>query len=148
VYGWHPMMSDFRQPESPFQAARLDVSVAVMGDRYSYAFLKNGSVPAYVVTTTEFPTESQREAFRAQWADRYGGPDGAGAVHFHEVTEDGAGSVGDAIHIETVALSQKDSKFVEQHQASVSARRQWPDVRQCVAGVVELLAAHRPRRSA
>jgi HK97 family phage portal protein len=120
VYGWNPLLSDFRQPESPFQAARLDVSIAVMGDRYSYAFLKNGSVPAYVVTTTEFPTESQREAFRAQWADRYGGPDGAGAVHFHEVTEDGAGSVGDAIHIETVALSQKDSRFIEQHQASLN----------------------------
>jgi HK97 family phage portal protein len=119
IYGWHPMMSDFRQPESAFQAARLDLSIAVMGDRYSYAFLKNGAVPAYVVTTTEFPTESLREAFRSQWNAAYRGPDAAGSTHFHEVTEDGAGSVGDAIDIKTVALSQKDSQFVAQHQASL-----------------------------
>lgn len=112
IYDWIPSLDDFRDPFSPLQAARLDVSVSVMLGRYAYSFLRNGATPATVVVVEEFPDEQSRNRFEQQWNGRYGGVDNAGRVHFHEVGE-GDGPVGDAIHIETVGLSQKDARMIE-----------------------------------
>lgn len=112
VYDWIPSLDDFRDPFSPLQAARLDVSVSVMLGRYAYSFLRNGATPATVVVVEEFPDDQTRNRFEQQWNGRYGGVDNAGRVHFHEVSE-GDGPVGDAIHIETVGLSQKDARMIE-----------------------------------
>lgn len=120
-HGWSPSGTDVRQPVAPLQAARYPLSIAVMGDRSSFAFLKNGSVPAAVVTTTEFADDDQRENFRRQWHSQYQGPDNAGATAFHEVSEGGpdAGPVGETIDVKVLGLSAKDSQFVQQHLASL-----------------------------
>ena len=112
IYDWCPSLDDFRDPFSPLQAARLDTSISVMLGRYAYSFLQNGATPATVVVVEEFPDEEGRRRFEQQWQGRYGGVDNAGRVHIHEVGE-GEGSVGDAIHIETVGLSQKDARMIE-----------------------------------
>jgi phage portal protein BeeE len=49
VYEWRPAPDDFRKPESALAAARLDVSVAVMQDRYDLAFLRNDARPSAVI---------------------------------------------------------------------------------------------------
>lgn len=120
-YCWDPSPTDFRQPLSALQSARYDLSIAVMGDRYSYSFLKNGAVPAAVVVTTDFPDKASRHRFRNQWRAQYQGPDNAGKVAFHEVSQQsgGDGEVGKAIDVKVLGLSQKDAKFIEQHKASL-----------------------------
>lgn len=115
VYDWQPSLDDWRDPFSMLQAAALDVSVAVMLGRYSYAFLRNGAVPAVVVVTEEHPDEGSRRRFESQWDSRYQGPDNAGRTLFHEVG-DGEGPVADAIHIERVGISQKDAQMLEQER--------------------------------
>jgi HK97 family phage portal protein len=117
VYGWDPSMHDFRQPESPLQAARLDVSIAVMGDRYSYAFLKNDARPAAVVVTEAFDSDDSYSAFKSQFRAEYGGPDNAGKTAFIEAT--GEGGAQGAIDIKVLGLSQKDAQFMQTHVASL-----------------------------
>lgn len=116
VYGWNPSMHDFRQPESALQAARLDVSIAVMGDRYSYAFLKNDARPAAVVVTEQFANDEQFNAFKQEFRGEYGGPDNAGKTAFVEATE---GDATKAIDIKVLGLSQKDAQFMQTHVASL-----------------------------
>jgi HK97 family phage portal protein len=116
-YGWDPSLLDFRQPESALQAARYDLSVAVMSDRYSHAFLKNGAVPAALVVTQEFPDPKARGRFRQQFGARHQGPDNAGGVGFVEVRPDGAGGeVGKSFDVKVLGLPQKDAQFIEQHK--------------------------------
>ncbi len=124
-YSWDPAADDFRQALSPLQASRYDLSLAVMGDRYSVAFLKNGAVPATIVTTTPFPDKETRGRFRRNWQANYAGPDRAGGTHFNEVepVTDGSGAsgkVGDAIDVKVLGLPQKDQQFVDQHQAALT----------------------------
>jgi HK97 family phage portal protein len=124
-YVWDPSATDFRQPESALQAARYDLSIAIMGDRYSHSFLKNGAVPAAMVVTGKFANKEDRGRFRRQWNADYRGPDNAGKVAFAEVEPEtgSAGSggveVGKAIDVKVLGLSQKDAQFMEQHQRSL-----------------------------
>lgn len=115
VYDWQPSLDDWRDPFSMLQAAALDVSVAVMLGRYSYAFLRNGAVPAVVVVTEEHGDDESRRRFESQWDSRYQGPENAGRTLFHEVG-DGEGPVADAIHIERVGISQKDAQMLQQER--------------------------------
>lgn len=111
-YGWDPGGLDFRKAESAIGAARYDLSLITLCDRYGMAFLKNNAVPAAVVTTTKFPDEAGRQTFRRQWAHEFQGSDNAGRVHFNEV-DDGDGPVGDAIDVKVLGLSAKDSRLIE-----------------------------------
>ena len=113
-YGWWKGPNDIRQPVAPLQATRYAVTLAVMSDRYNHAFLKNGAVPATVVTTEAFASDDERHAFRRDWEAKYQGPDKAGRTAFHEVGE-GEGAVGDAIDIKTLGLAQKDAQFAQSH---------------------------------
>ena len=113
-YGWWKGPNDIRQPVAPLQATRYAVTLAVMSDRYNHAFLKNGAVPATVVTTEAFASDDERRAFRRDWEAKYQGPDKAGRTAFHEVGE-GDGAVGDAIDIKTLGLAQKDAQFAQSH---------------------------------
>lgn len=123
-YTWDPSLTDFRQPESALQALRYDLSLAVMADRYSLSFLKNGAVPAAVVTTTPFADGASRKRFRSQWNAQYQGPDNAGVTAFHEAEPqngmDGQGKIADAIDVKVLGLKQSDAQFVEQHKESLS----------------------------
>lgn len=117
-YGWDPHPEDFRQPMSALMAARYDLSIAIQADRYSWSFLRNGSVPAAVVITGKFPDETTKRRFQQQWDARYRGPANAGKTAFHEV-EEGATKASDAIHVQTLGLAQKDAQFLEQHRAAL-----------------------------
>jgi len=118
-YGWTMGGTDVRQPYAPLQASRYAITLAVMGDRQNLAFLKNGAVPAHVITTTEFGSDDERKAFRDGWNAAYRGPDNAGKTRFHEVDDQGEGPVGDAIDIQTLGVSNRDSQFVQAHLQSL-----------------------------
>lgn len=123
-YAWRPSARDFRQPESVLQAARLDVSVAVMQDRYDYAFLRNDARPASVVVHERFAESAQRDAFREQWTSSYGGPDNAGKVAFLEAgdpDEESSMDVRNSLHIEALGLSQRDGEFIARYQQKLTA---------------------------
>lgn len=119
-YGWVPSGHDFRQPESALQAARFDLSLITLSDRYGMAFLKNNAVPATVVVTAEFPDDRMRAAFRQQWAAEFQGVDNAGRTHFHEVDPDGDGPVGEAIDVKVLGLSAKDARLIEQRKEAMA----------------------------
>jgi hypothetical protein len=122
-YGWDPDPLDFRQPHSALQACRYPLAIAVMGDQYAHAFLKNGAVPAAMVITQAFKDEKSRRTFRRQWAGKFGGPQNNGRTAFSEVEPaDGNGVAGDvtkSIDVKVLGLHQRDAQFLEQHQAAL-----------------------------
>ena len=119
VYGWDPSAEDFRQPESCLQAARLDVSIAVMSDRYAYGFLRNDAKPAAVVVTEAFESDEAYRGFKSAYYGEFGGPDNAGKTLFAELPDDAAYKPSEAVFVQTLGLSQKQAQFMEQHQASL-----------------------------
>jgi HK97 family phage portal protein len=112
-YGWDPSGTDFRKAESAIGAARYDLSLITLCDRYGMAFLENHAVPSVVITTTRFPDEASRRAFEQRWSNEFGGVDNAGRVHVHEVDDDGDGPVGDSIDVKVLGLSAKDARLIE-----------------------------------
>jgi len=119
-YHHQPAADDWRQAESALQAARLDVSVAVMQDRYDYAFLMNDARPAAVVVHEAFAAKEQERAFRAQWNAEHRGVDNAGRTAF-VAAQGGDGGVSGAIDVKILGLSQKDAGFIERYEAKLRA---------------------------
>ena len=118
-HGYTMSGTDVRQAVAPLQASRYAITLAVMGDRQNLAFLRNGAVPAAMVTTTEFGSDDERHAFRQGWQSEYRGPDNAGKVRFHEVDDQGEGPVSEAIDVQVLGLSNRDSQFVQAHLQSL-----------------------------
>lgn len=118
-YGWTPHPTDFRQPLSPLQSARYDLSIALAADRHSLSFMQNNAVPAHVVAVEEFADAEDLEAFKRQWAAEYRGPDSAGKTHFVEVDPDSDRPLSESIFIQTLGVTAKDARLIEQHQASL-----------------------------
>ncbi len=119
-YDWEPSQDDWRKPESPLQAARLDVSVAVMQDRYDFAFLKNDARPAALVVHEAFANDIDKRKFRRQWLDTHRGPENAGKVHFLETSPHGA-TPKDSLAIQVLGLSQKDAEFIRRYESKIRA---------------------------
>lgn len=115
-YEWRPSAHDWREPESVLQAARLDVSVAVMSDRYDYAFLNNDARPATIIGTQQFEDRDSFEAFKNQWKAEYRGPDKAGGVAVLE--HDGPDG---GITVDTVGSTHRDMQSLERYDAKVRA---------------------------
>ena len=120
-YDWRPKADDWRQPESVLQAARLDVSVAVMQDRYDFAFLRNDARPATAVIHEGFATDAEDVAFQRQWDGRFRGPENAGKTLFVEAERDGNGSVEGAIAVKQLGLTQRDAEFIKRHAQKLQA---------------------------
>lgn len=119
-YDWEPAQDDWRRPESPLQAARLDVSVAVMQDRYDHAFLRNDARPAALVVHEAFADDADKRLFRRQWLDTHRGPDNAGKVRFLETSPHGS-TPKDSLAIQVLGLSQKDAEFIRRYEAKIRA---------------------------
>jgi len=113
-YSWEPSGQDFRQAESPLEAARWNLSLVQLCDRYGVSFLKNNAVPAAIITTTAFPNDELRRGFRQQWSSEFEGADNAGRTMFNEVGDDGDGPVGESIDVKVLGLSAKDARLIEQ----------------------------------
>jgi HK97 family phage portal protein len=112
-YSWDPSGRDFRQAESGLQAARYDLTLITMCDRYGISFLKNNAVPATIVTTTAFPDDDTRRAFRRQWASEFQGPANAGRVWHNEVEPGDDGDVAGSVDVKQLGVSAKDSKLID-----------------------------------
>ena len=117
-YGWDPAPDDFRQPYSILQSAAIDVEVAVMVGRYNAAFLRNDARPAQVVVTEAFATQEDYDQFVNQFEGRHMGPENAGRTAFIEADPDGA-LPSQAVTIQTLGLSQKDARILEQERAAL-----------------------------
>lgn len=120
MYYWRPKADDFRDPESLLEASRLNVSIAVMQDKYDYAFLQNDARPASVVVHEAFEEKDERDGFRRQFLDSHRGPENAGKVAFVETTVDGA-SPADSLLIQSLGLSQRDAEFIERYENQIRA---------------------------
>jgi HK97 family phage portal protein len=118
-YHWNPSLTDWRQPESVLQAARLDVSVAVMQDRYDFAFLRNDARPASVVVHQAFAERDERDSWREKFLGEHMGPDNAGRVGFVEVDADEGQPVTGMIDIKTLGLSQRDAEFINRYNSKI-----------------------------
>jgi HK97 family phage portal protein len=119
-YFWRPSLTDWRQPESALQSARLDISVAVMQDRYDYAFIKNDARPASIIVHEAFAEIEERDRWRQQFMGDYKGPDEAGKPYFVETELDGdQKGVTGAIDVKTLGLSQHDAEFIRRHEAKL-----------------------------
>jgi HK97 family phage portal protein len=119
-YGWDPHPGNFREPVSPLMSSRYDLSIALALDRYSFGFLKNNAVPAHVIVVDEFDSSDEFESFKRQWQGAYQGPDNVGKTHFHEAERGDDGKLSESIFIQTLGVTAKDARFIEQHQASLS----------------------------
>jgi HK97 family phage portal protein len=120
-YAWRPGQTDWRQPESVLQSARLPVSVAVMMDRYNYAFLKNDARPAAVVVHQAFAESAEQEAWRGNFLAEHEGPDQAGKPIFVAVDAEEGTDVGTMLDVKTLGLSQRDARFVELYAGTIRA---------------------------
>jgi HK97 family phage portal protein len=120
VYAWNPSAEDWREPESALQAARLDISIAVMQNRYDYAFLKNDARPAAVVVTKEFEDDDAYDRFKGEMLSEHRGPDNAGKLAFLEDTS-GSDSVLGMIDIKQLGLSQTDAQFIAREESKIRA---------------------------
>jgi HK97 family phage portal protein len=119
TYGWRPSAQDWRQPESALQAARMDISVAVMQDRYDYAFLKNGARPDFLLVHESFTEPDEEDAFRAQFLAEHRGPDNAGKPAFVGAESTGDKGVSGAIDVKQLGLSQKDAESIRRYEQKV-----------------------------
>lgn len=115
-----PAPDDWRQAVPKIQAARLDISIAVMQDRYDYAFLSNDSTPATVVTHERFAVKEERDAWRRQFLARHRGPANAGRAIFVEADAEG-GNVAGSIDVKQLGMSAKDARSRELYDAKVKA---------------------------
>lgn len=120
VYDWLPSMHDMRQAETVLQAAKLDINVAVLQDRYDNAFLKNDARPAAVIVHEQFAERDEREAWRSQFLSEYRGVDNAGRPIFIEATP-GDEELSATFHIERLGLSQKDAEFIQRYESKIRA---------------------------
>jgi hypothetical protein len=119
-YGWRPSQHDYRQPESALMAARLNISVAVMQDRYDFAFLRNDARPAAIIVHEAFSRTEERDAFMRAFRGDFRGPDNAGKALFVQATgEDGAGVQG-AMDVKTLGLSQRDGQFIARYAQKIN----------------------------
>lgn len=118
VYDWDPSGTDFRQPESPLQAANLDIAVSVMQSKYDFSFLKNDARPSAIVVTEAFEDEDSFSAFKQQWNSNYGGPDNAGRMAFLESTGGDNGVTG-AVDVKVLGFSPKDAQAAQRHTAAM-----------------------------
>lgn len=118
VYDYKPSATDWRESESVLQAAKLDVSVAVMQDRYDHAFLKNDARPASIVVHEMFDNVEERDAWRAMFTATHGGPDNAGKIAFAEASPTGA-SPKDSMLIQTLGMTSKDAQMVARYDSKL-----------------------------
>lgn len=119
VYVWRPALGDVRKAESALSAARLDIDVSVMQDRYDHAFLRNDAKPASVIVHEQFAEREERDRFRGQFTSTYGGVANAGKPVFVE-TEGGDGVAG-ALEVRPIGISQKDSDAIARSRAKALA---------------------------
>lgn len=117
-YEWKPAATDWREAENVLQAAKLNISVAAMQDRYDYAFLKNDARPATVVVHEEFANVDERDAWRATFTGTHGGVDQAGKVAFAE-SSPGQTSPKDSLLIQTLGMTAKDARMIERYDATL-----------------------------
>lgn len=120
-HSWIPSQDDFRQAESPLQAARIPIDLIGLIDRYDHAFIKNDAVPATMVTHQRIDERDDRQAWREQFLNQNRGPDRAGGTIFNEVDPDSDGKVVGTIAIERLGLSQRDAQFAERYASSIKA---------------------------
>lgn len=124
LYAWRPRLDDPRQPESLLQAQRMNVSVAVMLDRYNYSFLLNDARPASVVVMQAFEESEQFDAFKRQYLGQHQGVANAGKPIFVEAqgTDDGAPvDAGKWLDIKQLGLSQKDAQAIQMMKEEIRA---------------------------
>lgn len=106
-YGWRPAADDWRQPESPLQAARLPVEIAIACDRYMWNLLRNGMVASKLVLTPPYADEADQRAFEEQFFSEFSGFDNAGKTIFAQAENDydTQGRLVDQANVQVVDLS-------------------------------------------
>lgn len=120
-YYYQPALDDWTQAESPLQAARLDVSVAVMQDNYDYAFLRNDARPAAIIVHEAFAEAEAQDSWREKFTSDFRGPRNAGKPFFvaYEPSDDpddkGPGAAG-VIDVKQLGLSQRDAEFIKRYE--------------------------------
>jgi len=120
VYAHRPSATDWREPESVLQAAKLDISVAAMQDRYDFAFLKNDARPATVVVHEAFENVDERDAWRQSFVSTHGGPDNAGKVSFTEASPNGA-KPSESMLIQTLGMTSKDAQMIQRYEGKLKS---------------------------
>jgi len=122
LYGWRPSAHDFRQPESALMSARLNISVAVMQDRYDFAFLRNDARPAAIVVHEAFAADSEREAFKRGFrADFRGQITRARQCSLKRATmARGLRAESACTRHQVLGLSQRDAQFIQRYSQKIS----------------------------
>lgn len=119
-YHWTPAPHDWRRPESPLQAARVDIDIALMQNRYDLAFLRNDAVPPAILVHEAFASKPEETAWRQQFLDEHQGPDNAGKLHFVSTDPMGARPL-EAIAIHTLGVSSRDAEFIARYHEKIRA---------------------------
>lgn len=120
-YSWIPSQNDFRQPESPLQAARIPIDLAVLIDRYDHAFIRNDATPSLLVTHQAIDDRNDRDAWRNQFRSDHTGVSKAGSTVFNEVEPDENGQVVGTIAVERLGMSQRDAQMAQRYATSIQA---------------------------
>jgi HK97 family phage portal protein len=109
IMWWHrPSPQDWRTPEPLLIAARLPIEIIRLQQQFDSAFLRNDARPSMLVVHEAFADIEARDAWRAEFLRRHGGPDNAGSTAFVETSPDGA-PARDAVAIHPLGVSHRDN---------------------------------------
>lgn len=111
VYGWNPHPNDFRQPFSRLEALALNVNITYEIDRYSFAFMQNDGMPASMIVHGRFPTNTQRDSWRAKILGNHKGAQNAGKVMFTEGTVGEDGKITGSVEVIPMGANNRDSQL-------------------------------------
>lgn len=121
VYAWNASPEDPREPMSPIQAIRWNVSVVLEIDRYNYAFVHNDAKPSTLVVHGPFADTEAQDAFRRQFSSNFRGPLNANKTMFNAVDPADDGTVAGLLDIKTIGASAKDSQLVQIYEQQLDA---------------------------
>lgn len=117
-YAWRPSLKDWFEAESVLAAARADVTVAILMDRYDVAFLRNDARPAAVIVHDAIEDDTERRAFRDQLRGEHQGVDNAGKVAFAEQDPFRTGS-GPSLQVEQLGLTHVEAQMAERYKSKI-----------------------------
>lgn len=103
------------QGKGVIQNARESIGAALATERHGAAYFGNGAVPGVIIKGGKFKTKEDRDDYRRQWLELFGGPD---KHHKPALLPEGA-------DVSFLAFHARDSQFLELREHNINEMARW-----------------------